>query len=144
MLMTRMIIRNSKHPINGSIKLSETNGGNTTKDAKEESAESSLGSHLEESDKSSHEAPGEESDDNGSAEERDKDSDDVDSGQINESSAEEPLKQSEQQNQNERFYYTLGGNKISIELPSNWHAKTTTSNTGEDITFTVTETNERD
>lgn len=53
-------------------------------------------------------------------------------------------KQSEQQSQNERFDFTLGGNKISIELPSNWHAKTTTSNTGEDITFTVTETNGRD
>lgn len=129
---------------NDSIKLSVTNGENSIKDIKEESDETSLESDLEESDESSHETPAEESEDNDSAEERDKDSDDVDSGQINESSAEEPLKQSEQQNQNERFYFTLGGNKISIELPSNWQAKTTSSNTGEDITFTVTETNGRD
>ena len=53
-------------------------------------------------------------------------------------------KQSEQQNQNERVNFTLGGKEISIELPSNWNAKTTKSNTGEDITFTVTETNGRD
>lgn len=53
-------------------------------------------------------------------------------------------KPSEQLNHNERFYFTLGGAKISIELPLDWHAKTTTSNTGEDITFTVTETNGRD
>ena len=41
-------------------------------------------------------------------------------------------------------YFTLGGVKVSIELPSNWNSRKVESSAGEDIEFYVTETDERD